>query len=209
MSLERLTLALAFLAVPTLVACSETPSEPQGDAQSALQVETLIEGSEQAAPRPGPAGIILRLADELGLSSGQRSAIEALGEEHRQARRDALNQVRRVLTDEQSARLREILSERTQGLPGNRFSPPEVDGSRRDQVGVGPAPMLRVLELADELDLTRQQIAELETILAELQVRTREIREAIRNVLTPAQLDHLKELLREGRGPMGRLHGGG
>ena len=123
-------------------------------------------------------------------------------------RRAALNQVRRVLTDEQSDRLREILSERMPQSPGDRFPRPEIDGSPGGDLGMGPAPMLRVLDLADELELTQAQVAELEGILAELQVRSREIREAIRSVLTPAQLDRLKELLREGRGPRGDLRDG-
>ena len=209
MSRGRIAVALAFLAILSLAACSDSPAEPLSDGQTAHQFPTAIEGSDPASARPGPGHLILSLADELGLTSSQRSAIESLADEHRQARRAALREVRRVLTEEQSRRLREILSEGIEQRRGDGFPRPEIDGSPGADLPGGPTPMLRVLDLADELDLTRQQIAELETILSELQEVTREIREAIRSVLTPAQLDRLEELLRQGRGPRGGLHGGG
>lgn len=207
MSLGRLTAVLALSTALTLTACDEMPAEPGTELQAAMQSETAFEGLSTQT-RPGPARLILGLADDLGLTESQRSAIHALEDEHRHMMRTTMGEVRDVLTEEQSDRLREILAE---GMPPSEkdgFPGPRARGSGGPELGPGPNPMLRVLDLTHELELTPQQIAELEAILAELQERGREIRQAIIDVLTPAQLDRLKELIREGRGRMGGPHGG-
>lgn len=90
---------------------------------------------------------------------------------------------------------------------------PMMGGQMRGQMGgmMGPMGPQALLERADELDLTDEQVAALEDLAEEheeMRQRMMEAMEGVSDVLTPEQMEKLHEGMRM-RGSMGAMHGPG
>jgi len=225
-------MAIGLAPIIALAGCEESAAGPAHEALNPTYAVSSPTAPGNITPDlPGPRGPaeILALSGDLGLSAEQRAAIEAIAEELealneplweemrggqpgasgppqgnqgprldpdnpimqeiRDNTRSAMHDAMALLTDEQARLFEELRDTQGPGIAG-RMAPPS-----------GLDPGSAILGLADELDLTQAQIDAIDAILA-AGLRGPEARAAIEGVLTSEQLEILRSILADRRGPV-------
>ena len=128
-----------------------------------------------------PADHATRLQDKLGLSDDQTAELEAIFMDEGLSRGDRRAAVEAILTPEQAAAHKEMMSER-RGKRGKGMR------GKRGKFGKGMSdPASHAAMLKDKLDLSADQVAQVEATLADDTLERGARRAAIEAILTPEQ----------------------
>lgn len=157
---------------------------------------------------PGPMGPLGRLADELSLTDEQKAEIRAIVAEEMPAARQRIEErVSGVLTAEQQTAL-ETLKEERPGMTRKGKGPGKGRGMRGPGGPGEPGePGARLERMAEALELTDDQKTAIGEIFAEAAPEKRaDIREKIKNVLTPEQQEKMETRHQERQERMAQRH---